>query len=297
MANHGSTITAAVITLNEEKHISACLACLGWADELLVVDAHSADGTVLLAQQTGARVLLRPFDTFARQRNYAIQQAHCDWIFFVDADERVEPALAQEVLGGVRGGPDSLNSPVGYWVARRNLILGRWVRHAGWWPDYQLRLFRRSLARYNRLPCVAVGVRKAIGGNLVAVCQAVHERLRVDEQPPGAERGQHQRRDPHEVVQIDGPTAHLSHSLLHYNYSSFKELLSRQAAYAQREASWLFAEGVQPYPHRYITQPAREFFRRYVQLEGYKDGPLGFLLALLMAWYRFQIYVNLRRLR
>lgn len=255
MANHGSTITAAVITLNEEKNIGACLACLGWADELLVVDAHSADGTVPLAQQTGARVVLRPFDTFARQRNFAIQQAQRDWVFFVDADERVEPVLAQEVLRGIRGGPDYPDGPVGYWVPRRNIILGHWVRHAGWWPDYQLRLFRRGLARYD------------------------------------------ERRDPHEVVQIDGPTGHLSHPLLHYNYSSFKELLSRQAAYAQREASWLFSEGVRPYPHRYLTQPAKEFFRRYVQLEGYKDGPLGLMLALLMAWYRFQVYLDLRLVR
>ena len=247
-----STITAAIISLNEEANIRECLTCLSWADELLVIDAYSNDATVALAREAGARVILHGFDSYASQRNYAIEHAQSDWVLFVDADERVEPALAQEIRQNISSAPDQ---PVGYWVSRRNFILGRWVRHGGWWPDYQMRLFLRGQARYS------------------------------------------ERVDPHEVVDVTGPTGYLSNTLLHFNYTSLGQLVAKQRLYAQREAGTLARQGVRALPHRYVTQPVREFYRRYVQLAGYKDGPLGMLLALVMGWYRYMVYVNLHKLR
>lgn len=147
------TIAAAVITRNEEHHIGACLDGLDWADELLVFDSFSADRTVELALARGATVRQRAFDDFPRQRNAALACLRSDWVLFVDADERVTPELAAEVRGAVEkaeadraaGGP----SPVGFWVPRRNLVLGRWIKGGGWYPDYQLRLLRLGRARYD----------------------------------------------------------------------------------------------------------------------------------------------------
>jgi hypothetical protein len=142
----GPTVTAAVIALNEERHIAACLGSLDWADERLVVDGGSTDRTASLAQGAGARVVTRAFDDFARQRQAAIEAATGDWLLFVDADERVSGGLAAEIRRNIgRGEP---GAPVGYWVARRNYIWGRWIRGGGWWPDAQLRLFRRDRAGY-----------------------------------------------------------------------------------------------------------------------------------------------------
>lgn len=245
------TITAAIITKNEQAHIAECLAALAWADERLVVDSLSDDATVRLAEAAGARVLLRPFDTYARQRNYTLDQATGDWVFFVDADERVPAALATEVR---RTAEQATDADAGFWVPRRNEILGRWVRHAGWWPDAQLRLLRRGRARYD------------------------------------------EERDPHELVVLDGAEGYLTEHLRHINYTSVGQLFSKQDRYALREAANLRREGEKVRPHRFLTAPAREFVRRFITLEGYKEGPLGLLLAVVMAWYCFRVYTHLWRL-
>lgn len=142
-------ITCIVLTLNEEENIGPCLETLRWADELLVVDSFSQDRTVEIAKAHGARVHQRPFRDYADQRNAALELASHDWVLFVDADERVTPELAaeiQQVLAEVSGQQDA---PVGYWIPRRNYIFGKWIRHTGWYPDHQLRLMRRSRARYD----------------------------------------------------------------------------------------------------------------------------------------------------
>lgn len=137
-------LTAIVLTLDIARHVEGCLATLGWADERVVLDGGSRDDTVDRARRAGARVHVRAFDTFARQRNYALALARGDWVFFVDADERVGAALAAEVRAAV---PDTAHG--GLWVPRRNVILGGWMRHGGWYPDYQLRVLRRGYARYD----------------------------------------------------------------------------------------------------------------------------------------------------
>jgi glycosyltransferase involved in cell wall biosynthesis len=139
-------VTAAVIAQDEERHIAACLRSLDWADEWLVLDGGSADRTARIARAEGGRVVVRPFDDFGRQRQAAIEAARCDWVLFVDADERVPTGLAGEVRRVVAAvGPDG---PFGYWIARRNYIWGRWIRGGGWWPDAQLRLLRRDRVAY-----------------------------------------------------------------------------------------------------------------------------------------------------
>lgn len=137
-------ISVVVLTRNEEANIVACLDTVQWADQILVLDSLSQDATVGLAREQGADVRKRAFDNYAGQRNAALGMASSEWVFFVDADERVTPELAEEVRLAVN--EEGLD---GWWVPRKNYIFGRWIRHAGWYPDYQLRLLRRERARYD----------------------------------------------------------------------------------------------------------------------------------------------------
>ncbi len=136
-------LTAIVLTLNEEKHLPDCLASLVWAPQVIVYDSFSTDRTLDIARAAGARVMQRTWDNYAGQRNAALTAADTEWVLFVDADERVTPALAQEVQT-VLAQPQA-----GWWIPRHNYLFGRLTRHAGWYPDYQLRLLRRARARYD----------------------------------------------------------------------------------------------------------------------------------------------------
>lgn len=137
-------ISVVVLAKNEEANIVACLHTVQWADHILVLDSLSQDATVKLARERGAEVRQRVFDNYAGQRNAALDMASSEWVLFVDADERVTAELAHEVRLAVKEeGFD------GWWLPRKNYIFGRWIRHAGWYPDYQLRLLRRERARYD----------------------------------------------------------------------------------------------------------------------------------------------------
>ncbi len=141
------TLSVIILTRNEEKHIRACLASAReFADELLVLDSGSTDRTVAIARDVGARVELRAFDNYPAQRNAAIDLARGEWIFFLDADERATPALANELQSLI----SNLQSPlVGFWVPRRNIIFGKEIRHTGWSPDYQPRVLKKGFGRFD----------------------------------------------------------------------------------------------------------------------------------------------------
>jgi (heptosyl)LPS beta-1,4-glucosyltransferase len=149
----GPELTAAVLTRNEEGNLPDCLRSLAWADRLLVLDSFSEDATVELARAAGAAVHQGEFVNWSVQRNLALELAETPWVLFVDADERVPPELAAEVSEALRANQEARHAggepPAGYWLPRRNYIFGRWVRHAGWSPDHQLRLLYRSRARYD----------------------------------------------------------------------------------------------------------------------------------------------------
>jgi len=137
-----STLTAIVLTYNEEKHLPDCLTSLAWSPEVLVFDSLSTDRTLEIARAAGARVEQRPFDNYAGQRNAALKAIQTEWVLFIDADERTPPELAQAVQA-VLSQPEA-----GWWIPRHNYIFGKLTQHAGWYPDYQLRLLRRAQAHY-----------------------------------------------------------------------------------------------------------------------------------------------------
>lgn len=139
-------VTATVITLNEAAHIEACLASLVWADEVIVVDSGSTDGTPDLARKAGARVIEREWPGYSAQKDFAAEQAAHDWILSVDADERVTPALAAEIRQTVTHPGDT----AGFRIPRITFHLGRWIRTTDWYPDFQLRLYDRRQAGWAR---------------------------------------------------------------------------------------------------------------------------------------------------
>ena len=138
-------ITATVITLNEEHNIAAALESLSWADEIIVVDSESADRTVEIARRFTDRVFVRPWPGYSAQKNFAASQATNDWIFSLDADERVSEELTVNLERLKRGGDPQAS---GFEMPRLTFYLGRWIKHSGWYPDCKLRLYDRNRARW-----------------------------------------------------------------------------------------------------------------------------------------------------
>ncbi len=141
------TLSAIVITRNEAHNLHDCLQSMrGLVDEIIVVDSQSTDATVAIAQQHGAKVS-QPIDWpgFGPQKNRALDLASCDWVLPLDADERVTPVWAAEIRHLLQFG----NANAAYKVPRLSSYCGKFIHHAGWQPDYVLRLFKRGTARFS----------------------------------------------------------------------------------------------------------------------------------------------------
>lgn len=137
-------VSVTIITLNEADHIGAAIDSAAWADEVLVVDSGSSDGTTDIARAKGATVLCRDWSGYVDQKNHAAERASHDWIFSLDADERITPALAAEIRRLLSTEPPAR----GYRLPRVTYHLGRWVRTTDFYPDFQTRLYDRRAARW-----------------------------------------------------------------------------------------------------------------------------------------------------
>ncbi len=245
-------ILVAILTKNAAAHIGDCLKSVQWADQIMLEDSYSNDGTVEIAAEFGARVYQNEFVNFAVARNRALSNAQArgfEWLLFVDADERVTPELAEEIRSAIDQ-PDV----AGWWLPRYNVMWGHIMRGGGWYPDYQLRLMRVNAAYYDP------------------------------------------ERQVHEIVVLDGQAGYLTGHLIHYNYDNLAQFKSKQDRYIDFEAKILKEKGVRAKPWTYLTMPLREFKRRYVSLQGYKDGWVGLQVCSLMSWYMFVTYLRLRQL-
>ena len=137
-------LTVIIPCYNEEKNIEACLKSVIWADEVLVVDSFSTDHTLDIARKYTDRILQHEYINSAAQKNWTIPQAEWEWVLIMDCDERVTPALRDEIQDLLQRGPEK----EGYWINRNNYLMGRRVRYSGWGHDSVLRLFRRDFGRY-----------------------------------------------------------------------------------------------------------------------------------------------------
>jgi glycosyltransferase involved in cell wall biosynthesis len=243
-------LAAIVLTKNEEQHIGACLDSLAWADRRVVFDSFSTDRTAEIARAHGAEVIQHLFSDYASQRNAALQAVAAEWIFFVDADERATPELAEEImkiaadflpLSATEGGLGRGAAIVGWSVPRHNYLFGRLTRGAGYWPDYQMRLLKRGCAHYDR---------------------------------PASE-----------IVELEGRSGYLQNALLHFNYETVAQFRQKQTFRIDFEATNLYRRGEKCkfYSPYYMT--LRHFWWRYVTLKGYRDGLHGMRLCLLLAYY------------
>jgi glycosyltransferase involved in cell wall biosynthesis len=232
-------LSVVIITKNEEANIGRTLESVQWAEEWIVVDSGSTDRTREIARQHGARVFEEEWKGYAAQKNSAIAKASCDWVLSLDADEHVSPELAENIrhVVNVSEGP---SAAVGYFVARRNFFLGRWIRHGGFYPDRKLRLFRRGSGEF--------------------VERAVHETMRVNG----------------ETVTISGDLVHNAYPTL----TSYIETMNQYSTLAadvlvrerrvRRSLPWFFAN--------VRLRPVLNFIRNYFFRGGFLDGREGFLL-------------------
>lgn len=134
-------ISAVVITENAERHIGGCLESIDWCDEIVVIDSGSEDNTLAIARQYSEKVFVEEWKGFGRQKQSAVEKSSHEWVLSVDADEKVPEKLRDEILEKLCHGDDI----AGFYIPRKNYFKDKWLRFGGQYPDYVLRLFRKSL--------------------------------------------------------------------------------------------------------------------------------------------------------
>ncbi len=259
----GSDISVVIITKNEEQGIGDCLGRLqGWAEEIVVVDSHSDDRTVEICQRHGCRVLLREWPgSFADQKNFAIRQARCGWVFILDADEWVEDDLRDEVLTATRLSRDD-RELVGFQIPTRNFFIHRYSLHA-WAPDYHVRLIRNGRGiEYDRT-------------------SVVHEKLRCGDALLDNRRSN------------GALTRRLKHPIRHYSNTSFARILAKQNMYTTLEVEKLMLSGRSTNLILRFFRPGLCFLYYYVIKRGFLDGIHGWMVALTMFQYELAVFLKL----
>lgn len=255
---------------NEADNLARCLQSVRWADEIFVVDSQSTDGSLAIAQEHGAQVVQFHFNgTWPKKKNWALENLpfRNEWIFILDADE-VLPAEAREEFARVIANAGEI---AGYWINRRFMFMGRWLRHS-YYPNWNLRLFRHSLGRYEKL----TEANTRSGDNEV-----------------------------HEHVIVQGPTGRLRSEMDHYAFPSVEVFVEKHNRYSNWEARVsadrrLAGSAAQirsgPVERRrklkLLSQhlpfrPLLRFLYIYVWQKGFLDGREGYYFARLHAMYEF----------
>jgi glycosyltransferase involved in cell wall biosynthesis len=176
-------ISATIITLNEEENLAGALESLSWADEIIVVDSESTDRTVEIALRFTDKVICQKWLGYAAQKNFATEQATYDWVFNLDADERLSPDLQNQIAR--LKAADNFDVAA-YEMPRKVYYLGRWIKHSGWYPDYKIRLYDRTKGnwqgKYVHESIKVNGEVKRLGGDLLhfTVRNASEHHLRLD---------------------------------------------------------------------------------------------------------------------
>lgn len=258
-------ISVLILTLNEEANIAACLDSVAWADDVLVLDSGSEDRTVAMAKARGARVVHRPFDSFAGQRNYGLQEGGLqnDWVLHLDADERVTPALYNELVS-VTGSPQY----DAYRVPSKLIFRGQWLKHAGMYPTYQIRFGHRNALSFvqvghgqrGQLPASRIGTLNEpllhyAFSKGIADWFTRHNRYSTDE-------AQHALQQQEEAIDWRG-------------------LLCGDAQRKRRALKDL--------SYRMPLRPLLRFLYMYVGKQGFRDGRPGLDYCLMMAVYEYMI--------
>ena len=238
-------ISASIITLNEEDNIREALASVIWADEILVVDSGSTDKTCEIAEAAGARVIKKEWPGFAEQKQFAAEQALHDWVFSLDADERVSDELSNSIAA-LQKLPEAARAD-GYRIARRSFYQGRWIKGGGWYPDRQLRLYRKSRGRW--------------------ATRRIHESVKME---PDAR-----------VEELQGDILHYSVRDSAHHHRMIGE------RYAPLAALQMFEEGRRTSPLRIATAAPLGFLRSFILKGGFRDGLAGLSIARFAGHHDF----------
>ena len=236
-------ISAVIITLNEAINIADAIRSVEWADEIIVVDSESADETREIAASLGATVIVNKWPGFSAQKQFAADQASNDWVFSLDADERVSDDLKAEILDIKNGGATS----DGYKIARLSYYMGRPIRHGGWYPDRQLRLFDRRKGKWNGA--------------------VIHESVQMD--PDAA------------IASLRSDILHRTVD----NAADHQRMITER--YAPLGAQKMLDEGRRTSPLRAVFASWFTFIRSYFLKLGFLDGFPGFCIAYFAAHNTF----------
>ena len=267
-------ISVVILTLNEEVNLPRCLEAISWCDDVLIVDSFSSDATLKIAAEHGVRVVQRVFDSFAGQRNFAID--HCElkyeWIFHLDADEVMTPALSAELLGCI-----AATDKDAYRVSSKLMFHGKFLRHAGLFPWYQVRLGRRGKLRFTQ---VGHGQREQLPSNTIGTLKnsLLHFPF---------EKGLEDWIEKHNRYS----TAEARQNVYGYTDDDVPvlDLLSIATDRRRRAAKRVFS--------RLPCKPTLRFIYMYLVRGGILDGKAGLIYCWLLAWYERLIVWKERELR
>ena len=264
---------------NEEENIAHCLESVSWADEVFVIDSHSPDRTVEIAESMGAKVFQFEFDGSQTKDDWAVENLpfRNEWTLYIDADERVTPELRDEILNIV----NSAEAKDGYYVNRRLIFMGRWLKHAGLYPSWSLRLFKHKLGSYEKVMIEGASRRDS----------KVHEHLI-----------------------LDGEVDYLSSDLLHRDLRDLYRYIERHNEYSDwdsgvylryRQEPLRFEPGLHGSVKikrflkrlwvRLPLRPVLRFVMMYVFRLGFLDGEAGLHYCLLRAVHEYHISVKLKQ--
>jgi (heptosyl)LPS beta-1,4-glucosyltransferase len=243
-------ISAVVNTYNEEKKIDRCLASLkGFANEIVVVDMMSTDKTRELAKNYNAKIFKHKKISYVEPaRNFAIEKAKNDWVFILDADEEIPESLKTFLKQEVKKPQAEF-----YRIPRKNIIFGKWMKHSGWWPDYNIRFFKKGSVTWNEV--------------IHSVPMTIGKGMDIPQKQEFA--------------------------IKHRHYSSVEEYITRMNRYTTIQAKELNKKGIEFKWRDVLIKPASEFLRRYFAEEGYKDGLHGLTICLLQILSELVVYAKL----
>lgn len=235
-------ISAVIQTRNEEKNLERCLSGLGFTQEMVVVDMESTDKTREIAKKFSAKVFTHPYTGYVEPaRNFAIEKAQGDWILIIDADEELPAALSRKLVELSKRDKDVAF----YRLPRKNIIFGAWIQHGLWWPDYQIRFFKKGAVEWKE-EIHSIPYTRGIGQDL-----------------PSEEQW----------------------AIVHYNYQTIAQFIERLNRYSSQQAEEIMKRENYMFDWRQLlTRPVDEFLRRYFLAQGYKDGLHGLVLALLQGF-------------
>lgn len=244
------TISVVVNTFNEAENIERLLKSVEWADEIMICDMNSTDETVNIAKRYKAKVFSHKKEDFVElARNFAISKASGEWIFILDPDEEVQPSLQNRLIQ-ITEKMDQIDYVR---IPRKNVIFGKWMQASMWWPDYNIRFFRKGKVKWGD---------------------------KIHQQPQTSGAG----------LDLE---AEERWAIIHHHYQTITQFLERMIRYTKIQADELQKEGYKFNWTDLVKKPLGEFLSRFFANKGYQDGIHGLSLSLLQAFSHLVLYLRL----